>query len=60
MDVDFMFFGIDEGRILGPPAGTTGQLTSRAVSTSYQGSWDALFFHKMIYGPWTAWPNMMP
>jgi len=50
MDVDAMFFGIDEGRILGGPTEAPRQLTSRAVGTSYQASWDALFFHKIVYG----------
>lgn len=37
-------FGIDEGRLLWGPEGSSFALTTRAVGDSYQGSFDALFF----------------
>jgi hypothetical protein len=37
-------FGIDEGRLLWGPEGSSFALTTRAVGDSYQGSWDSLLF----------------
>lgn len=42
-------FGIDEGRLLWGPEGPQAQLTTRAVGTGYQASWDALFFRMLAY-----------
>jgi hypothetical protein len=42
-------FGIDEGRLLSGPEHTPAPLTTRAVGTGYQASWDAMFFKALAY-----------
>lgn len=42
------YYSVDEGRLLWGPEGTAYALTTRAVGSAYQGSWDALFAKTMI------------
>jgi len=49
LGLDTSRFGIDEGRLLWGPEGPSAGLTTRAVGTGYQASWDALFFKMLAY-----------
>jgi hypothetical protein len=52
LDVQQLRFGIDEGRLLFGPEQEYWNyaLTTRAVGTSYQASFDSLFFDRMVTG----------
>lgn len=49
LGLDTSRFGIDEGRLLWGPEGPSAPLTTRAVGTGYQASWDALFLKKLVH-----------
>lgn len=49
LGLDTARFGIDEGRLLSGPEGPNAPLTTRAVGTGYQASWDAMFFKALAY-----------